>query len=205
MDEDRDKDKLIKLVPSPETGMQRRAVSVDVVKSAYIAEGLSEDDLAARYFLSKEAVAKIVEEHKLPELRKAYIIQGLAKIQSNQLTQAQKLLDIELDFKRLRIIQLERQLQDFLAYYSRHGDFCKRHPVSGEILKDTDGIPMQIHVPNVTREIAQLKESVTLSDGMKKLMAEIDSIINAKPKGQSIDPNDTLDMTEIDGIFRKKE
>lgn len=203
MDDNRDKDKSFKLVPAPETGKARRPVSVDVLKSAYIAEGLSVKDIAERYFLSKEVVQKIVDDAKLPELRKAYILEGISKIQNEQMNQAQKLLDVELNFKKLRIIQLEKQLEDYLAYYGRHNDFYKRHPVSGDILKDTDGIPMQIHVPNVTREIAQLKESVTLSDGIKKLISQLDEIINKAPKGEAADP-DTIDMDQIDGLFRRK-
>lgn len=203
MDDQRDKDKSFKLVPSPETGKARIAVSVDVLKSAYIAEGLSVQQLAERYFLSESAVQKIVDDSKLPELRKAYIREGVSKIQNEQLGQAKKLLDLELNFKKMRLIQLERQLEDFMAYYGRHGDFYKRHPVSGDILKDTDGIPMQIHVPNVSREIAQIKESVTLSDGLKKLMSEIDDIINGKPKGEAAGDN-VIEMDEFDGLFRKK-
>ncbi len=204
MDEDqRDKDKSFKLVPAPETGKSKCAVSIDVIKSAFIAEGLSVTQLAERYFLAESAIQAIVDEAKLPELRQAYIREGLSKIQNEQLGQAQKLLDIELNFKKLRITQLEKQLEDFLAYYARHGDFYKRHPVSGEILKDTDGIPMQVLVPNVSREIAQLKESVTLSDGIKKLMSEIDAIINGKPKLEAVGDN-IIDMDEVDGLFRKR-
>lgn len=203
MDDQRDKDKSFKLVPSPETGKSRIPVSLDVLKSAYIAEGLNVTQIAERYFLSEGAVQKIVDEAKLPELRKAYVREGISKIQNEQVNQAQKLLDIELNFKKLRITQLEKQLEDFLAYYGRHGDFYKRHPVSGEVLKDTDGIPMQIHVPNVSREIAQLKESVTMSDGLKKLMTELDEIINGGRKGEAVGDN-VIDMDEVDGLFRKK-
>lgn len=202
-DQGRDRDKAHRLVPAPETGKARTSVSVDVLKSAFIAEGLSVVQIAERYFLTESQVQKIVDEAKLPELRKAYVREGISKIQNEQINQAQQLLDIELSFKRLRITQLQKQLEDFMAYYGRHGDFYKRHPVSGEILKDTDGIPMQIHVPNVSREIAQLKESVTLSDGLKKLMAELDDIINGKPKGEAVGDN-VIDMSEVDGLFRKK-
>lgn len=204
MEEDRNKDKSYKLVPASETGMAKRLnVTMDVLKSAFIAEGLNAEQIADRYYLSVSQVQNVIEEHKLIELRKAYIREGLSKIQNDQLTHAQKLLDIEVNFKKLRILQLEKQLEDFVAYYSRHGDFYKRHPVSGEILKDTDGIPMQVYVPNVSKEIAQLKESVTLSDGLKKLLTQIDDIINSKPKMDVID-GEIIDMTEYDGLFAKK-
>ena len=203
MEDNRDNDKKVKLVPAPESGKARRPVTVDVLKSAYIAEGLSVPQIAERYFLSESQVQKVVDDSKLPELRKAYIREGISKIQNEQVNQAQKLLDVELNFPRLRIIQLEKQLEDFLAYYSRHGDFYKRHPVSGEILKDTDGISMQIHVPNVSREIAQLKESVTMSDGLTKLMRELDDIINGGRPAESVGDN-VIEMDEFDGLFKKK-
>lgn len=207
MDEDRDKDKSHKLIPPAETGMARRAsISLDVLKSAYIAEGLNAEQLADRYYLPLSQIEQIIEDHKLAELRRAYIREGVSKIQNQQLTQAQQLLDLELNFKKLRLQQLTKVLEDFMAYYGRHGDFIKRHPVTGAILKDTDGIPMQINVPNVSREIAQLKESVTLSEGLKKLMVEIDAIINDPPKGESVGDGDgdVIDMTQYDGLFKKK-
>lgn len=207
MDEDRDKDKSHKLAPVPETGMPPSiSVSLDVLKSAFIAEGLSAEQLANRYYLSISQVEGIIEEHKLDELRKAYVRQGVSKIQNQQVNQAQKLLDLELNFKKMRLLQLEKVLEDFMAYYGRHGDFYKRHPVSGEILKDTDGIPMQVHVPNVSKEIYQLKESVTLSEGLKKLLTELDDIINGKPKGEAVGDGDgeVIDMAQYDGLFQKK-
>lgn len=207
MDENRDKDKSLKLIPAQETGMARRiAVSLDVLKSAYIAEGLNAEQLAERYCLPVTKIEAIIQEHKLDELRKAYIREGVSKIQNKQVEQAQQLLDIELNFKKLRIQQLTKMLEDFMAYYGRHGDFYKRHPVSGDILKDTDGIPMQIHVPNVGHEIKQLKESVTLSEGLKKLMVELDDIINGKPKGEIAGDGDgqVLNMDDFSQLFKKK-
>ena len=204
MDEQRKKDQIHRLVPSPETGMARRPVSVDVVKSAYIAQGLSAQAIADQYYLPLEKVEQLIAENNLPELRKAYVREGISKIQNEQVAQAQKLLDIELDFKKLRIVQLEKQLEDFMAYYGRHGDLYKRHPVSGEVLKDMDGIPMQLSIPNVAKEILHLKESVTMSDGLKRLMSDIDAIINGGRKSEVVDSgSDVIDMDQIDGLFRK--
>jgi hypothetical protein len=201
--EDRDKDKFHKIVPSQGTGQTHRAVSLDVLKSSFIADGLSAQDISDRYFLSLGQVEKIIEDHKLPELRREYIRNGLSKIQDQQVNQAQRMLDVELNFKRMRLIQLEKEIEDYMAYYSRHGDFYKRHPTTGEILKDTDGISMQLHIPNVSREIKDLKESVTLSDGLKKLLSNLDEIINGKPKGEAVGDN-VIDMDEIDGLFKKR-
>lgn len=203
MDENRDKDKLTKLIPSQGTGQTHREISLDVFKSAYIAEGLTPEAMSQRFYLSLPQVQRIIDDHNLAELRRAYIRTGIAKIQNEQLNQAEQLLNLEISFKRLRLIQLQKKLEDYAAYYARHGDFYKRHPVSGEILIDTDGIPMQLPLPSVTREITQLKESVSLSDGLEKLLIKIDSIINAKPTGEAVDPN-VIDMDEVDGLFRKK-
>jgi hypothetical protein len=205
MDEDRDKDKSIKLVPT-HIDKTHRIVSLDVVKSAFIAEGLNAQEISDRYFISLGQVEKIITDHKLADLRKAYILEGVSKIQNEQVSQAQRLLDVELNFKKLRIVQLEKQLEDFLAYYARHGDFYKRHPVSGDILKDNDGISMQVHVPNVSAEIHQLKESVTLSEGLKKLLSTLDDIINGTPKGEAVGDaeGEVIDMAQIDGLFKKR-
>lgn len=203
MEENRDKDKSHKLIPQQGTGQTHRAVSVDIVKSAYIADGLSAQEIADRYYLSLGQVEKLIEDHKLPELRREYIKEGLANIRNTQLGQAQTLLDLELNFKKMRLIQLQKQLEDFLAYYARHNDFYKRHPVTGEVLRDTDGIPMQVYIPNVAKEIHALKETVTLSEGLNNLLSQIDDIINGKPKGESASDN-IIDMDEIDGLFKKK-
>lgn len=177
--EDRDHDKKFFLVPESGSSI----ISLDVLKSAFIAEGLSSKEIASRYFLKLEKVEEIIESHKLVELRKAYMVQGLKNIQNTQIQQSRKLMDLDNDFKKLRILQLEAELKDFLVYYERHGDFYKRHPMTGEVLKDTNGIPMQIKIPSVTKEINQLKESVTMSEGVKSMLNRIDEIINTgKPK-----------------------
>lgn len=201
--DDRDKDKSHKLIPQQGSGQTHRAVSLDILKSAFIAEGLSAKEISDRYFLSMDQVEKIIEDHKLPELRREYMKQGLSRIRNTQLSQANELLDLELNFKKMRLIQLQAQLEDFMAYYGRHGDFYKRHPVSGAVLHDTDGIPMQVYLPSVTKEIHALKESVTLSEGLNNLLSQIDDVINGKPKGESVSDN-IIDMDQIDGLFKKK-
>lgn len=201
--DDRDKDKSHKLIPQQGTGQTHRPVSVDVLKSAFIADGLSAQEISDRYYLSLGQVEKIIKENKLPELRREYIRDGLQKIRNTQLGQAQELLDIELNFKKMRLLQLQKMLEDFMAYYARHGDFYKRHPNTGEVLRDTDGIPMQVYLPNVAKEIHSLKETVTLSEGLNNLLSQIDDVINGKPKGESAGES-VIDMDEIDGLFKKK-
>lgn len=201
--EDRDKDKSHKLVPQQGTGQTHRVVSIDVLKSAYIADGLSAQEICDRYYLSLSQVERLIEDHKLPELRREYIKNGLATIKNTQLGQAQTLLDLELNFKKMRLLQLQKMLEDYMAYFARHGDFYKRHPSTGEVLRDTDGIPMQVYLPSVAKEIHALKETVTLSEGLNNLLSQIDDIINGKPKGESAGDN-VIDMAEIDGLFKKK-
>lgn len=207
--EDRDSDKKIFLVPSTEPGKAIRPISLDVIKTAYIAGGKSAEEIAKEYVLPIEQVKNLIKDHKLPELRQAFIREGLSKIQNKQLHQAERLMEIEVQFKKLRLAQLETQLEDYMAYYGRHGDLYKRHPTTGDILKDQNGIPIQILIPNVSREISQLKESVTLSEGMKSLLHQIDDIINSpKPAeyvgGTEEDGEDIIDMGEFDGLFSKK-
>lgn len=202
--EDRDKDKSHKLVPQQGTGQTHRPVSIDVLKSAYIADGLSPQEISDRYYLSIGQVEKLVEDHKLPELRREYIKNGLATIKNTQLGQAQVLLDLELNFKKMRLIQLQKMLEDFMAYYARHGDFYKRHPSTGEVLRDTDGIPMQVYLPSVAKEIHSLKETVALSEGLNNLLSRIDDIINGKPKGEQAGDDNVIDMAEFDGLFSRK-
>lgn len=202
-DAKRKQDRAFKLVPSKESGKSRHPVSLEVVKSAYIAEGLSVDEIAERYHLEKSKIKALVESENLEELRRAYIRQGLQRLQSKQMDQAEKLMDLETNFKKMRILQLEDQLKDFVAYHERHGDFYKRHPKSGEILYNTNGMPMQISIPNVTKEIRDLKESVSLSEGMKTLLDRFDEVINSKPKGQVVE--DVIDVTDYKALFERKD
>lgn len=179
-------------------------VGVEHIKVAYIVEGCSALDLATKFHLPVATIEKIISENKLNELRAAHIKHGLAQLQSMQLVQAEKLIDIETKFKRIRIIQLEKTLEDYMAYYARYGHFYKVHPISFDILKDTNGIPIQIKIPNVAHEISQLKESFSLSQGLTQLLSQIDDIINKPKDEEKIDPN-VVDMESFDGMFKKKK
>lgn len=179
-------------------------IGVEHIKAAYIVEGSSAADLAVKFHLPVQIVEQIISDNKLDKLRAAHIKHGLSQLQSMQLVQAEKLMNIETQFKKIRIIQLEKSLEDYMAYYSMHGHFYKVHPVSGEILKDTNNIPIQIKIPNVSHEISQLKESVSLSEGLKQLLGQIDDIIN-KPKDQeNIDPG-VIDVTSYNNLFEKRK
>jgi hypothetical protein len=56
----------------------------------------------------------------------------------------------------------------------------------------------------VTHEITQLKESVSLSEGLKQLLGQIDDIINKPKHVTQLDP-DVLEMGDFDGMFKHKK
>ncbi|MCG3175427.1 MAG: hypothetical protein MOGMAGMI_00356 [Candidatus Omnitrophica bacterium] len=182
----------------------KKAVTKEQVKNLFLAEGKTVSEIANLVGVSEYRIQEIVDSENLPELRKTYAIEGLKKIQSSQVQNAQKLLNLENNFKKLRIIQLETELQSYLSYFERYGDFIKRHPTSGEILKDTNGIPMQITIPNVSREIAHLKESVLVSEGMQSILTKIEDLINTGKAKVKVDTSDYID-TDYTYLFEKSD
>ena len=191
--------------PEMEEGINLREI-----QSLYVAGGLAAKEIAERTRLPYEYVKDMVKRHKLFELRQTYLIRGIGKIQNKQIGQAKKLLDLEHDFKRMRLRQLESILAEFKAYYEKHGDFKKRHPTTGEILRNQNGIAIQLDLPTVTKEINGLKEGVTLSQGMKQLLYQLDSIVNnTKPKehvdDEPIDEDGIIDMAQYQAVFKKKD
>lgn len=202
--EDREKDKSHLIRPT--VGNRAPSFSLDVIKSRFITSTLTPQELAEEYAISNSHALQIIEENQLVDLRKQHVREGLEKIRTVQLDQSNKLLDIELNFKKMRIIQLEAQLQDFMAYYSRWGDFRKRHPHTGEILKDTNGIDMQIKIPDVSREINQLKESITVSEGLKQMLTRLDDILNKDNTRKTLSDKDVvhLESTEFEALFQSK-
>lgn len=179
-------------------------IGVEHIKAAYIVEGLSASDLSAKFYIPVTFIEKIIQDNQLDKLRSAHIKHGLIQLQNVQLSQAQRLMDVESQFKRIRIIQLEKSLEDYLAYYSKHGHFYKVHPITLDIMKDTNGIPVQIKIPNVSHEISQLKESVSLSEGLKQLLGQIDDIINTPKDVHNLDSG-TIDVTDYNSLFQKKK
>lgn len=177
------------------------------IKMHYIASGMTARDIALSTHIPVADVRAIIKEHNLSELRQVYIRKGVSKIQNKQVAQAQKLLNLEYEFKRMRLRQLETILKEYQEYYLKHGDFRKRHPVTNVVLRNTNGVALQIDLPMVTKEINGLKESVTLSQGLKQLMYQLDDILNTpKPKEKLDDDlDDVIDMAEYDEVFRRKE
>lgn len=193
MKDDRDLDKITTLCP--EKGSHGKPVSRDVVKSDYICSGLSADEIAKKFKLSITVIERIIKDDKLQELRKSYITQGLAKLRNKQLTQVTDLLDLEHDFKQLRIVQLQESMKDYLAYYSRFGDLKKRHPITGDVLRDDNDIALTIKIPNIAKEIRDLKESITVASGASQILDQLDSMINS---GNLIEDNEEPDIIDID-------
>lgn len=184
----------------------RQLMSVEAIKTIYICEGLSEKEIANRFNISEQTVSEIVTKNKLPELRKAFIRQGISELQNTQVEKAKKLMDIENMFKNMRISQLESVLQDYVAYHAKHGHFYKLHPISREILKDLDGLPMKLKLPDISKEIRDLKESLSLSEGLKTLLGQIDDLIN-KPSRDVENVNDgdeAIEATFTD-LFKKRD
>lgn len=187
-----------------QVGGQLIQIGVEHIKAAYIVEGLSATELATKFNLPVSSMEKIIQDNQLDTLRAAHIKHGLAQLQSMQLVQAEKLMQLEGQFKKIRIIQLEKTLEDYMAYYSKYGHFYKIHPITLDILKDTNGIPIQIKIPNVSQEISQLKETVSLSEGLKQLLGKIDDIINRPKDVEQLDP-DVIDVTNFNNLFQKKK
>jgi predicted transcriptional regulator len=181
------------LIAQTENGLT--LIGEEQVTNSYICEGLTAVELANKFGLDAAMVSQFIEDNQLDTLRAAHIKHGLAKLQSTQLANAEKLMTLENQFKRIRIVQIEKILEDYMAYYSKYGHFYKVHPVTSEILKDTNGIPLQIKLPNVSAEIVQLKESFSLSEGLKVMLGHIDDIIN-KPKDVKKLDNSVIDVTE---------
>ena len=199
MSENRDLDKKTILCTSNSQKRNERQITVDVIKSAYICEPVTIQDLAERYKLPVSQIERHVQQGDWTSLRKEYAQKGLEMIQNEQLQQAEDLLDMERKFKQLRIVQIRQKLEEYYKYFARHGDLNRRDPISGEILHDNNKMPLQLKIPNLAREIEDLKKSVTLSEGMKKLVSFFDSLAPVKSETAEEKPIE-VDYDKIFGI-----
>lgn len=182
-----------------------KVLSFEELKNDYICSGSSVPELATKYNLPVAVIQNAVTQHKLEELRKAHIKHGLATLQNTQIAQADKLMNMEATFKQMRISQLEKMLQDYAAYFDLHGHFYRINPITKEILKDINQIPIPIKLPNVTKEITELKESVSLSEGLKNVLAQIELLINPTDgKDEDLDLIDVTSSSSFDNLFSKK-
>lgn len=180
-----------------------RVVSLDTIKRSYIVDGMSSEEIASYLNVTKEEIDQVIKDLKLKSVRSNLIKSGIKKIENKQLDQAKDIMNLDLKFKKLRLIQLEKQLEDFAAYYETHGDFYKRHPTTNKILKDSNGMPVQISVPNVSREILQIKDSLNLSQGLKNLLQHVDDIINSKNE-TPLEGEEGSTIIDVDALFKKR-
>lgn len=201
MEDDRTYDKKLNLYRMN----SRKGVSLDLVKSQYIADGLSIDEIAEIHAISKAQIERIVEEHNLPELRKAYMQHGIQKIQNTQLNQAHKLLNLENGFKNLRLIQLQENLEEYAQYYARYGDLKKRNPITGEVLRNDAGIALTLKIPDVSKEIKAIKESVTVSEGMAQILSRLESLVLAGTPITKESELDTIDVVDFNELFNRED
>jgi len=200
MSEDRDLDKKTIIVPPNKSN---GGVNKDVIKSAYLTETVSFEDLAKRFHIPALQIEQMALSENWDQLRNEYIANGINRIQHIQVKQVHKLIDIESKFKTLKIIQLEDRLKDFLAYYERFGDLKKRHPLTGEILVDQNGLPHYISIPNVTKDLADLKESVNISEGTKALLDRLEKIVNSAQLVKK--DHNTIDISDYNDLFESQE
>lgn len=122
--------------------------------------------------------------------------------------QGDRLLSLESQFKEMRIKQIEGQVQEYLAYFHKHNHFLKVHPITGEVLKDTNGLPIMINIPSLLKEILQLKETITFSEGLDKLVEELEGVFppvidKAKVKSNVGSDYTLPTVTSFDGLFKK--
>lgn len=180
-----------------------KTISMDVVKRAFVTEGMTSEEISEALNIPKKDVDQIIKDLDLRNVRKNLIKSGVKKIEHKQIDQAKSLMNLDISFKKLRLIQLEKQLEDFAAYYATHGDFYKRHPTTDKILKDTNGMPIQIPIPNVAKEIGHIKESLNLSQGLKNLLQHVDDILNTKKEERLDDPEESQ-IIDMDALFTKR-
>lgn len=123
-------------------------------------------------------------------------------------SQGNRLLSLESQFKEMRIKQIEGQVQEYLAYFHKHNHFLKVHPLTGEVLKDTNGLPIMINIPSLLKEIIQLKETITFSEGLDKLVDELVGVFPPAIDKEKVKSNVGSDytlptVTSFDGLFKK--
>lgn len=179
------RDKKIIIIPerkkiSKKLKAETDRTDLDVIKTTYIVEGLSPKQISDRFHLPLTMVKTIIKEEKFDKLRRIHIRHGLQLLQNEQVCQAKDILDLESKFKSIRLVQLKDKLNDYMAYFSRHGDFYRRDPTSGEILKDNNDIPMQIALPNAAREMKEMKEAVIMASGITRILDQIELVLKGE-------------------------
>jgi len=179
--------------------------TVEELQSVFITEDITIADLAKRYKMTYNTVEELSKENNWVDLRKAYIRSGVAKIQNSQIQQAEKLLSLENGFKKLKLIQLEKLMEGYSAYYERYGHLNKVYPDSGVEMKDTDGMVIPIKIPNVANEIRNLRESFNVGEGLYKILDKLNEIMAAGQPVKELEVPDIIDISEYSELFEEKD
>jgi hypothetical protein len=191
-----------KLILFPEKS--KRGVTVEELQATFITESVTFAELAEMYGLPESTIRAVAKESEWIELRKAYIRSGVAKIQNSQIQQAEKLLSLENGFKKLKLIQLESQMASFSAYYARYGHLYKVYPGTEEILLDTNGLAIPLKIPDISKEIKDLKESINIGDGITKILDRLEQLMLIGQPIKALEAPDEVDISEFEGVFEKK-
>lgn len=171
----------------------------------YISEGFDARKIASRLKISQVYVEEIIKKNQLDVARENYVRESIEVIQKEQVSNATKLLNMENLLKDLRIKQLEATVEQFMQYYEKHGHLNKLHPETGEMLLDTNDMPVQLNIPSVVREITQLKESVSLSEGMRQLLNKLDRIVNGPKSSRRAQAVNEIDVSEYSELFEPRD
>jgi len=171
-------DAKVMLVPPVSSGDQKVSVSIDVLKSAFLGEGLSPKQLSERYFIPLPLVKSLIKKHKLVKLRNDHINAGLLQIQNKQIAQAHDILSLEAKFKQIKLEQLKVQYENYMVYYSKHGDFYKRAAKSGKIMCDSNGIPKMVSMPNAVKELRDIRDSLVMGKGIQHILNQLNALLN---------------------------
>lgn len=173
-------------------------LNLDQIKAAYIADSLTPTQIADKFNIPVATVRAVIKEGRLIELRRIHVRDGLHRLQNKQIKHAQDLLELENNFKHMKIQQLKLTMEDHMAYLSYHGDFYRRG-ADGEIVKNKDGIPVTIPLPSADKTIKQLKDSLVMGEGLKQILAKIQLVLEGdEVSGEDLDLEDMFIEAEVE-------
>ena len=165
-----------------------KKIKIEQIQNSYITENVTLEELAITYNLDSVFLVDLAKEEDWLSLRKKFIQEGMEKIQNDQVDYGKQLMDMGATLNKLKTKQLTEQTDAYVAYYAKHGHLNMISSADGSILRDMNGIPIPMKIPNVTREIAALKEGILVSDGLRKLMAQVEATkVLEAPKVNAID------------------
>jgi len=183
----------------------RKNISKYSLKILFVAHGKSLEEISNETDIALSSLQNLCEMEKWEELRNIHIASGLQKIQNRQVNQATKLLDLENKFKELKIIQLEKILESYIAYYDKFGHLFQTDLISGEIIKNDAGIPIKLKIPDVSKEIRDIKESMITGAGVHQILEKIERIVEKSNFVRKDESPDIIDISEYSELFEKSD